>query len=272
MDAVSCSFPDNAAVWDAEVNDAPRLLVSVRSAEEAREALRGGADILDLKEPARGSLGMAPLKEVRDVAALAEGRVPVTAALGELCDWLEMAEVPALPKLAYVKLGLAGMVERSDWQAEWLRVRSRFEEAAERPHGWVAVAYADAACAGSPDVEEVLDAAVTTGCRGVLIDTCSKSAGPLLAHVAVEELTCFAERVRDAGLFLALAGRLSADDLSQLRHVSADIVAIRSAACSGNDRSGRVTAARVAAFKRRLQSEFSDAEDRRHRRRRAGLA
>jgi uncharacterized protein (UPF0264 family) len=176
-----------------------------------------------------------------------------------------------LPKLTYVKLGLAGMAERSDWQAEWLHVRSRFEEAAGRPHGWVAVAYADAARAGSPHVEEVLDAAVATGCRGVLIDTFSKSAGPLLAHVAVAELTSRADRARDAGLFLALAGRLCMDDLPRLSRVPADIVAIRSAACSANDRSGRITAVRVAAFKRRLQSEFSHAEDRRDRRRRAGI-
>ena len=34
-----------------------RLLVSVRSAEEAAAAVMGGADIVDAKEPALGSLG-----------------------------------------------------------------------------------------------------------------------------------------------------------------------------------------------------------------------
>ena len=34
-----------------------RLLVSVRSAAEARAALSGGADIIDAKEPSLGSLG-----------------------------------------------------------------------------------------------------------------------------------------------------------------------------------------------------------------------
>ena len=34
-----------------------RLLVSVRSAEEVSAALAGGADIIDAKEPERGSLG-----------------------------------------------------------------------------------------------------------------------------------------------------------------------------------------------------------------------
>ena len=34
-----------------------RLLVSVRSADEVAAAMAGGADIIDAKEPARGSLG-----------------------------------------------------------------------------------------------------------------------------------------------------------------------------------------------------------------------
>ena len=37
----------------------PKLLVSVRTIEEARAALAGGADIIDIKEPTRGSLGRA---------------------------------------------------------------------------------------------------------------------------------------------------------------------------------------------------------------------
>src|SRR5947209_8028398 len=38
---------------------APGLLVSVRSAAEARAALDGGAALIDIKEPARGPLGRA---------------------------------------------------------------------------------------------------------------------------------------------------------------------------------------------------------------------
>ena len=37
----------------------PKLLVSVRSADEARAALAGGADLIDVKEPAHGPLGAA---------------------------------------------------------------------------------------------------------------------------------------------------------------------------------------------------------------------
>ena len=35
------------------------LLVSVRSAEEAEIALAGGANLIDIKEPSRGALGLS---------------------------------------------------------------------------------------------------------------------------------------------------------------------------------------------------------------------
>src|SRR5690242_18461623 len=61
-----------------------KLLVSVRSAAEAQAALTGGASLIDVKEPARGSLGRADAATLTDVLRMVAGRRPVSAALGEL--------------------------------------------------------------------------------------------------------------------------------------------------------------------------------------------
>ncbi len=53
-----------------------RLLVSVRSAAEAEIALVGGAALIDVKEPARGALGMADFQVIRDVITAVAGRAP----------------------------------------------------------------------------------------------------------------------------------------------------------------------------------------------------
>ncbi|MES1213307.1 MAG: (5-formylfuran-3-yl)methyl phosphate synthase, partial [Singulisphaera sp.] len=45
------------------------LLVSVRDANEARDALLGGADLIDLKEPTRGSLGRVDSAMIGEVVA-----------------------------------------------------------------------------------------------------------------------------------------------------------------------------------------------------------
>jgi len=124
--------------------------------------------------------------------------------------------------------------------------------------------------ADSPGAEAVIDAAAATGCRGVLIDTFSKSRSTLLNRVTIDQLDAWTAQAHETNLFMAFAGRLSAGDLPQLRQVPADIIAIRSAACVAGRRDGPVSGESVAAFKQRLAGEYSHAEDRRDRGRRTG--
>jgi hypothetical protein len=83
------------------------LLVSVRNAAEAEEALAGGADIIDVKEPSRGPLGRADAQNARDVIQTVSGRRLVSVALGELAessdesrlDWLRgLVKASHLPR------------------------------------------------------------------------------------------------------------------------------------------------------------------------------
>src|SRR5262249_16429846 len=85
-----------------------RLLVSVRSLQQANSALESGVGLIDVKEPARGSLGRADDSVLVGIVGVVEGRVPVSAALGELRDF--SGDWPdALEYLAYVKWGPAGL-------------------------------------------------------------------------------------------------------------------------------------------------------------------
>ncbi|MCY2963839.1 MAG: hypothetical protein NT069_09370, partial [Planctomycetota bacterium] len=95
------------------LNAPPRLLVSVRSATEARAALEGGCDILDVKEPSRGPLGMADLSVIREIASAAQSLYPtvsLSVALGEARDWPPGCDFPELPDpVRIVKAGVAGI-------------------------------------------------------------------------------------------------------------------------------------------------------------------
>ena len=57
-------------------NGMTRLLVSVRSAEEAADAVSAGADLIDVKEPSAGSLGAATPEVVAAVMEAVAGRRP----------------------------------------------------------------------------------------------------------------------------------------------------------------------------------------------------
>lgn len=243
----------------------PRLLVSVRSADEATRAICGGADILDVKEPVRGSLGMADIQVIRDIAArvteIGEGlssTVPISVALGELHEWGPQVDFPPLPpEVVFAKLGLSRLNSESRWINDWLRVRAKFNKDRDQPLRWVGVAYADAQAANAPGVDEVLAAAVDSGCAGLLVDTFAKRGATLFDLSSPDELNKTAERCHAAGLFFAIAGRLSISDLSRLSGISADVVAIRSAACAASDRESQVDSSCVAAFRQAMIREFA---------------
>ncbi len=236
----------------------PRLLVSVRSGTEAAAALQGGADVLDVKAPERGSLGRPPRQVVRAVLAVRDvlaPHVPVSIALGELAEWTDAAAVAEWlpPGIGFAKVGLACQRDR-DWTTAWQALR----DAAPAHVAWVAVAYADARAAAAPDVADVIAAAARGRCAGVLVDTHSKREGRLLDHLAPAALGQHARRVHSAGLFWAAAGRLSLADLPRLSPQPVDVVAVRSAVCIGEDRREEVEAARVARFRTALHRLWAD--------------
>src|SRR5262245_56167987 len=87
-----------------------RLLVSVVNVEEARVAAAAGADVIDVKDPSRGSLGEAAPDIVRAVREVTPPHLPVSAALGDGPFTPEgaarLAGEAAATGDAFVKLGL----------------------------------------------------------------------------------------------------------------------------------------------------------------------
>src|SRR5690606_3774048 len=110
-------------------SDGPRLLVSVRSEAEAVAAVAGGADIIDVKDPDRGSLGCPDAGIVEAIGATNGSSIdfPLTVALGECREWNEGGEFQLPERVSLAKLGLSGLGRCDDWIAEWLAVRRRFE-------------------------------------------------------------------------------------------------------------------------------------------------
>ena len=58
----------------------PRLLVSVRNLHEARQAVAGGADWIDLKDPHQGPLGPVDATAAQEVAEAFSMSYPLSAA------------------------------------------------------------------------------------------------------------------------------------------------------------------------------------------------
>lgn len=221
------------------------LLVSVRSAAEAIAALEGGADVIDIKEPRAGSLGAAPLDAMAEVLQAVGGRVPVSAALGELAD-RPAAEVP--PGLAWVKVGLARAVELADWPTRWRDVFAGLPPETQP----VAVCYADWRSAAAPPPSEIVHQGRRAGCRTLLIDTWDKRRGDLFQWMTFRELQLLIELARQQRWLVVLAGSLRLESLSPALQLDPDLLAVRGAAAEP-DRNGMIRAERVAALVRTIR-------------------
>ncbi len=235
----------------------PQLLVSVRNAVEARVAVQAGVDLLDVKEPARGALGMADAAVMTDVLAVASSariRVDVSAALGDAPDWLaprgRSAPVPLLPDgLAFIKLGTARLAPDDAWVHAWRaalqHVLLPLQDRPARPPRRVAVAFGDWRAAQAPPPAAVIAAASEMGCSGILIDTHVKDGTSLLDSMTHSELAACIAAAHRQHLTLALAGSLKPGDVARLIELQPDIIGVRSAACHNGRRDAPIDAAAV---------------------------
>jgi uncharacterized protein (UPF0264 family) len=222
------------------------LLVSVVSAEEARRALTGGADIIDVKDPNEGALGAAAPRVLSDVVRTVGSAAPVSVALGDLPDLPHSAALAArgaaLSGANYVKVGLRGVRELD----RALAIMSAVADAVRPAVSVIAAAYADAAALDPPALAPAwLPALVErTGIDGALVDTFVKDGRGLYGWLSEAELADLIARANAAGGTFAVAGQLR---LGELRRVAADVVGVRSAVCRGGERTAELDAELVAA-------------------------
>jgi uncharacterized protein (UPF0264 family) len=224
-----------------------KLLVSVVDADEARAAAAAGADIVDVKNPAEGSLG-APSPAVIAAVCAAVGQ-PVSAAIGDMPNLPGTAALAAAGAAnsgaTFVKVGLWGVSTEDDAVALLSAVRAAVPDAVV-----VAAAYADARrVPHAPLAPELLPrVARAAGVEVCLLDTAIKDGRGLLEWLSPEP---FVAEAHDLGLEVALAGALRAEDLPMIENTGADIAGVRSAACVGG-RSGSLDGALVGAMRERL--------------------
>lgn len=211
-----------------------RLLVSVRNREEAEAALAGGADLIDIKEPANGPLGQATVEIQQSILTAVAGRAPLSAAMGEL-----RSEPPTPPSgFAFAKWGFANA--GNGWRDRWRRARDMLPGGCQA----VAVAYADGHQVDAPSVLDILDFAIPERAGAFLIDTAIKDGCGLLQHISIGQLREIVAESSRYELPVALAGSLDLTAIAQLVLLRPGWIAVRGAACSGG-RAGVVREDRV---------------------------
>ena len=228
-----------------------RMLVSVRSVDEALVAARGGADFIDLKEPREGALGGLPVATIAAVvrALRVQGiTLPVSATIGDLpmhdlrAILQQVAAVGACG-VDYVKVG----IERGDAAFAVLDALA----VCQRPV--VPVFIAD------HGIDPALTRhACTLAFPGLMVDTADKLAGSLFDAVPMADLRAFLSEVRGAGQMAGLAGALRLAHVPQLQSLAPDFAGFRSAVCVG-DRKSELCPQRLAGLAATLHGQTVEA-------------
>jgi len=222
-----------------------RLLVSVRSVDEALLAARGGAHFIDLKEPDQGALGGLPVATIREIVAAlrAHGhRQPVSATIGDvamdaLAEIAARAESVGACGVDYVKVGIepGRNAERA------------LQALADCGHAVVPVFIADRGLEPA-----LIGHALTLRFAGVMADTADKRSGSLFDAVSRVALARFVSQARAARVMVGLAGALRHEHAQALSELAPDFAGFRGAVCAG-DRSGALDAGRLRALRVALE-------------------
>ena len=222
------------------------MLASVTSAGEALLAERGGADVIDLKDPSRGALGAVAAGTLREAVAALGGRRRTSAVTGDLPMVPDAvaaaAEAVAAAGVDDVKVGIFPGGDAAGCVRALAPLAGRAS--------LVAVLFADA----GPDLS-LLPLLAESGFAGAMLDTSGKQAGRLLTHMPLSALARFVGACREHGLMSGLAGSLEAPDVPRLLVLGPDVLGFRGALCEGAVRTAALDPAAVARIRALIPAE-----------------
>ncbi|WP_051335899.1 (5-formylfuran-3-yl)methyl phosphate synthase [Methylocapsa acidiphila] len=216
------------------------MLASVANSLEADAVWEGGADIVDLKDPAKGALGALDTSIVAEVVRAAAKRRLVSATAGDSFASAQAA-VDAVARMAstgvdYVKLGFASGTSGADC----IRALGGLAKEVKL----IGVLFADR----EPDLD-ALRLMAGQGFAGAMLDTATKGLGRLLDYMDVAALVEFVDQCREVGLISGLAGSLEAPDVPRLLPLQPNYLGFRGALCHGRLRGASIDAASVSMIR-----------------------
>ena len=229
------------------------LMVSVQNLDEAREAVKGKADIVDVKNLDEVFIGSNYPPVIREVRAAFPKEIHVSVTLGSVPNQAGTVALAVYGAAALHATSVkVGFVDVSyDDALHILNECKRALEGSETK--LIAATFADSHLYGGIDPKLVVKLASESRSDGMLIDTLTKDGRNLFDFISEPELTKLVTEAKELGLSTALSGALKISNFDTLVRINPDIVGVRGAVCKNEDRyKGRVERGAVATVKKEL--------------------
>ncbi len=215
--------------------DQLRIMVSVVNPEEALDAVKGGADIIDVKNPDEGALGANLPWITRSIREVVGESVEVSVTIGDMPYLPGTASLAALGaallRVDYVKVGMFGP-QTAEESLNLCRSLVRTFQEFRLGVRMVVGGYADYREQGCVNPLMLPKVASEVGAWGLLIDIKEKGAKRLFDYLSFEELKGFVDESHRFGLRVSLAGSLGKEDVQKMVELDADIMGVRRGVCT----------------------------------------
>ena len=218
------------------------FLASVSSVDEAQLVRSLGADVIDLKDPARGALGALDEDSVRAIVSLPDKNTMLSATVGDLPAYAAELEAAVTGMHGCgVDIVKVGVFDRTISPF----MLSILDRLAGRSISIVLVFFAELY---PPDID--FKRLRRGGITGVMLDTCEKANGSLRDKLDDGTLAEFVRKAGQAGLMTGLAGSLTREDIPPLLRISPDYLGFRGALCNRHQRTLQIDAAKVSDIRK----------------------
>lgn len=229
-------------------------MVSVQNLREAKEAMKGHADIIDVKNLQEALVGSANpniFKSIREAvpseihASLTLGVVPNQEGTVAMAVWAAGRMNATSVKVGFMQADYeksVGILQASKEALEGTETKLIGSLFADN------VLYKDGL-----DPHLMPQLARDGNCDGWLIDTLTKDGRNLFDFIPESKLKEMVMEGKSDGMSTALSGHLKMSDLDELARVNPDIVGVRGAVCSKGDRDSGVYWKSVAEFKHQVE-------------------
>ncbi len=230
-----------------------KLLVSVINKTEALDSIRGGAHIIDVKNPKEGSLGANFPHVIRQIREVIPKNLELSATTGDMPNLPGTASLAALGAAVsgvdYVKVGLYGTKtakEATKLLTEVVKAVKDYNKKIKT----IASGYADFKIFGCVNPLDLPSVAFQAEADGVLIDMKTKNGKDnLFNFLKDDELSHFVTQAHEFNLLAAIAGSLESKDIPRINSLGADIIGVRGAVCTKKDRiAGKLEKMKVVSF------------------------
>lgn len=228
------------------------LMVSVQNLDEALEALKGGADIVDVKNLQEALVGSAHPKIVGEVRKAVPDEIHASVTLGVVPNQVGTVAMAAYAagalnatsvKVGFMKTSYEVAVDTL------LACRAALEGTETKLIGSL---FADNPLYDGLDPNFMMKLAQDGKCDGILIDTLTKDGRNLFDFMPEEILRDMVFEGKEHLMSTALSGHLRLENLDELARINPDIVGVRGAVCKKGNRGGSVHWEAVTEFKNQI--------------------